>query len=121
MTNQEIVIQFLNGFNDASQIQQSLDLLADDYKFKNPIVELHSKKAFIDLAQKIGAILTGINILTTAENGQWVGAFYEFKSTIPELEVNAAAEWFRIEDGKIQESRLIYDATKWQKVYAQMG
>ena len=120
MTNQEIVLTFLEGFNDPAKIQTSLALLADDYKFKNPMVELNSKNEFIALAQEIGAVLTGINVIGSAENGDWVATFYEFKSSIPGVESNIASEWFRLENGMIKESRLIYDASKWRKVYAQM-
>ena len=121
MTNQEIVQQFLSGFNDPSKIQESLALLADDYHFKNPMVELHSKAEFIGLAQEIGAVLTGLEVIKLAENGEWVAVFYEFKSTIPEVASNLATEWFRVEDGKIQESLLIYDASEWRKIYAKMN
>jgi predicted SnoaL-like aldol condensation-catalyzing enzyme len=120
MTNSEIVEKFLDGFNNPTKIQQSIDLLAEDYQFKNPLTETHSKAAFVTLAQQIGAVLTGINIIQIAENGVWVAAYYEFKSALPGLESNIAAEWFRLENGKIQESRLIYDASEWRKVYAQM-
>ena len=105
MTNQEIVLKFLEGFNNPAQIQTSLALLADDYHFKNPMIELHSKAEFIALAQEIGAVLTGVNVISAAENGDWVATFYEFKSSIPGLESNTASEWFRLEDGMIKESR----------------
>jgi len=117
MTNQEIVKKFLNGFNNPGQIQESLDLLAEDYKFKNPMVELSSKAEFITLAQEIGAVITGINIINASENGDWVATFYEFKSSIPGLESNLASEWFRLEDGIIKESHLIYDTSEWRKFY----
>jgi predicted SnoaL-like aldol condensation-catalyzing enzyme len=120
MTNQEIVTQFLNGFNDPTQIQKSLDLLADDYKFKNPMVELNSKAEFIKLAQEIGAVITGINIINISANGNWVATFYEFKSSIPGLESNIASEWFKVEDGIIKESQLIYDTSEWRNFYEQM-
>jgi len=120
MTNQEIVKKFLNGFNDPTQIQESLDLLADDYKFKNPMVELNSKAEFIKLAQEIGAVITGINIINISENGDWVATFYDFKSSIPGLESNIASEWFKVENGIIKESHLIYDTSKWRKFYEQM-
>lgn len=29
-------------------------------------------------------------------------------------------EWFRVENGKIQESHLIYDASEWKKVFDKM-
>ena len=120
MTNQEIVTTFLNGFNDPTQIQKSLDLVADDYKFKNPMVELNSKAEFIKLAQEIGAVITGINIINISENGNWVATFYEFKSSIPGLESNIASEWFKVENGIIKESHLIYDTSEWRKFYEQM-
>ena len=120
MTNQEIVKTFLNGFNDPTQIQKSLDLLADDYKFKNPMVQLNSKVEFIKLAQEIGAVITGINIINISENGNWVATFYEFKSSIPGLESNIASEWFKVENGIIKESHLIYDTSEWRKFYEQM-
>ena len=120
MTNQEVVKQFLDGFNEPAKIQASLDLLAEDYHFKNPMVELHSKAAFISLAQEIGAVLTGVNIMRLAQNNDWVVVQYEFTSTIPGVESNIATEWFRIENGMIKESFLIYDASEWRKIYAQM-
>ena len=120
MKNQEIVEKFLNGFNNLAQIQESLDLLADDYKFKNPIVELNSKTEFIALAKQIGAVITGIDIINVAENGNWVAVFYDFQSSVEGLESNTATEWFRVEDGLIRESNLIYDTVEWRKFYAKM-
>lgn len=120
MTNKAIVERFLEGFNNPEKIQKSLALLADDYKFKNPMVSLHSKAEFVALAQEISQVLTGVNIIRAAENGDWVGVYYEFKSSVPGLESNMATEWFRLENGIIQESHLIYDASEWRKVYAAM-
>jgi predicted SnoaL-like aldol condensation-catalyzing enzyme len=120
MKNQTIVTKFLNGFNNPEHIQESLALLADDYKFKNPMVELNSKAEFIALAKEIGTVITEINIKNIAENGDWIVVFYDFKSSIAGLESNLATEWFRIENGIILESHLIYDTSEWRKVYAQM-
>ncbi len=120
MTNTAIVRKFLDGFNHPEKIQTSLALLADDYHFKNPLVELKSKAEFIVLAQGISQVLTGVEILHTAENGEWVAVNYVFKSSLPGLERNIATEWFRLEGGIIRESHLIYDASEWRKVYAAM-
>jgi len=120
MTNQEVVEKFLAGFNDPSKIQESLALLADDYQFTNPMVQLQSKVEFVALAQEMGQILTGVNLIQSSESGDWVATLYEFRSSVPGLESNIATEWFKVEDGIIQESRLIYDASKWRVVYEQM-
>jgi predicted SnoaL-like aldol condensation-catalyzing enzyme len=120
MDNKTIVTTFLNGFNDPTKIAQSLDLLSEDYKFKNPMVQLNSKVEFIGLAKEIGAVLTGVEILNITENEDWVTVLYNFKSSIPGIESNIATEWFNVANGKITESLLIYDASEWRKIYAQM-
>ncbi|GAB5525751.1 MAG: hypothetical protein Roseis2KO_36230 [Roseivirga sp.] len=120
MTNKAIVEKFLGGFNNPEKIQESLALLADDYQFKNPMVALNSKAEFMALAQEISQVLTGVHIIHAAESGDWVGVYYEFKSSVPGLESNMATEWFRLKDGIIQQSHLIYDASEWRKVYAAM-
>lgn len=120
MTNQEVVEKFLSGFNDPSKIGESLALLAEDYKFRNPMVQLNSKAEFIALAQEMGKVLTAVNIIRSSENGEWVGVLYEFKSSIQGLESNFGTEWFRVSEGIIRESHLIYDASEWRKFYEQM-
>ena len=118
LTNQEVVEKFLSGFNDPSKIGESLALLAEDYKFKNPMLSLNSKAEFIALAQEMGKVLTEVNIIRTSENGNWVAVLYEFKSSVKGLESNLGTEWFLVEDEIIKESHLIYDASDWRKFYS---
>ncbi len=120
MTHSEIVRKFLNGFNHPDQISESFELLADDYHFQNPLVKLNSKTAFIALAKQIGAVLTAIELIHVVTDGDWVATFYQFKSAVPGLETNTASEWFRVEDGLIRNSHLIYDTAEWRTFYAQL-
>ena len=119
-SNKDIVTKFLNGFNDPTQIESSLALLADDYRFKNPMVTLNSKTEFIQLAQNISTVLTGLEIIKIAEVQDWLAVLYVFKSKVDGLESNIATEWFRVENGIIKESHLIYDASEWRKFYENM-
>ena len=121
MSNQEVVEKFLNGFNDTTKFGESLALLAEDYQFRNPMVQLHSKAAFMALAQEMAKVLTAVNIIRSAENGDWVAVLYEFKSAVQGLEHNLGTEWFRVKDGIIQESHLMYDASEWRKFYEKMN
>lgn len=116
-SNKEIVKEFLTGFNKSSQLQQSLNLLSENYKFKNPIVKLNSKEEFEQLATKINAIVHNIQVLNIAENNNWVAVSYNFETSIPGLEDNLATEWFKLKDGIIVESQLIYDTIKWRELY----
>ena len=121
MKNQEIVQTFLKGFNNPSQIQVSLDLLVDDYKFTNPMVQLNNKSEFIELAGQIGAVVTSIEVLRIIEGENWVSTLYKFTTEIPGLESTIGSEWFKIHDEKIVESYLIYDTSEWRKFYATLN
>jgi predicted SnoaL-like aldol condensation-catalyzing enzyme len=120
MTKEAIVTQFLSGFNDPSKIAESFALLTDDYHFTDPMENINSKVEFINLSKELASILTGVEIKRLAVNGNWVAVNYIFNSSIKGLEVNTGNEWFRVEDGKIQESHLIYDASEWRKVLENM-
>lgn len=117
MTNESIITTFLNGFDDTSKITKSLSLLADDYHFTSPTNALYSKIEFIEEAKNVAKVLTGLKINKIAVNGNWVAANYTFMSAIKGLENTTANEWFRVENGKIKESHLIYDASEWRKVF----
>ncbi|NQX98638.1 MAG: nuclear transport factor 2 family protein [Flavobacteriales bacterium] len=120
MTKEVIVTKFLNGFNDPSKIGESLALLTDDYHFTSPTGNDNSKTEFIESIKELANVLTGVEIKKIAVSGNWVAVNYVFKSSIKGLEKTTGNEWFRIENGKIQESHLIYDASEWRKVFENM-
>lgn len=121
MTHIEIVKTFLEGFSDPSTIQTSIDLLAEDYHFTNPIAETYNKAEFIKLAHKIGELIKSLQVIAVADSPDWIATFYEFQTEIPGIERTDASEWFSVVEGKIKESYLVYDATEWRKIYAQMA
>jgi len=120
MTKESIVTTFLKGFDDQTKIGESLNLLADDYHFTSPTDENNSKVEFIEAATEVAKILTGLDINHMAVSGNWVVVNYTFKSSIKGLENTKGNEWFRVEDGKIQESHLIYDASEWRKIFTKV-
>ena len=120
MTKEAIVTTFLNGFDDPSKITESLNLLVDNYHFTSPTEEHNSKAEFIEDAKELAKILTGLKINRIVSNGNWVVVNYTFKSAIQGLTSTEGNEWFRVENGKIQESHLIYDASGWRKILENM-
>lgn len=120
IAKETIVSNFLNGFNDPSKILESFALLTDDYHFTSPTGNENSKVEFIESVKKLKGILTGVDIKKIAINGNWVVVNYVFKSSIKGLEESVGNEWFRVENGKIQESHLTYDATEWKRVFKNM-
>jgi predicted SnoaL-like aldol condensation-catalyzing enzyme len=120
MTKEVIVTKFLNGFNHPSKIVESFDLLTDDYHFTSPTGDANSKIEFIESVKELANVLTAVEVKKLAVSGNWVVVNYVFKSSVKGLEETIGNEWFRIENGKIQESHLVYDASEWKKVFESM-
>lgn len=120
MTKEVIVTTFLRGFDQPSKILESFALLADNYHFTSPTDENNSKSEFIESAKEVAKVLTGVEIKKVAVSGNWVAVNYVFKSSIKGLENTSGTEWFRVENGKIQESHLNYDASEWRKFFENM-
>ena len=118
MTKEVIVTTFLRGFDEPSKISESLDLLANNYHFTSPTDQNNSKAEFIEATKELAQILTGLKINKIAVSGDWVVVNYTFKSSIKGLESSVGNEWFRVKNGQIQESHLIYDASEWRKFFA---
>jgi hypothetical protein len=121
LKNIKIVETFLSGFNNPEKLPEAIALLADDYKFKDPTKEDHSKAEFLETAKELAKVLTGVEVIKIAENDESVAVLYNFKSNIEGLENNLGSEWFTLENGLIKESQLVYDATEWRSVFAQMN
>ena len=66
-----------------------------------------SAEEFLESAKSFIKTIEAMNIISIAENEDWVGAYYSVKTRlVPEM---FFSEWFKIEDGKITEGHLVYD------------
>ena len=119
MTNKEIAEAYLNAFNTKDHATMR-SLVHDDFSFHGPLMQHDSADSFFAAMQGMGDMFAGLQLHGTAQDGDWVGSYYIFKSTVPGLEETHTSEWFNIIDGKIKTSYVVYDATKWREVMAQM-
>ncbi len=119
MTNTAIVKQYLEAFGN-KDMETARKLVADSFKFNGPMQQHESANAFFEAMEGFVPMVAGIDLVGTAENGEWVGTYYNFRATVPGLENTTTSEWFRVADGKIQESHLVFDASNWRKMMENM-
>ncbi|MGL4768115.1 MAG: nuclear transport factor 2 family protein [Formosimonas sp.] len=116
-TNQDIVIEYLTAFGN-KDFATVRSLLADNFTFEGPLMQASSADEFVGMMQGFKDTLDGIDLYGTAQDGDWVGSYYIFKTFIPTVERTVTSEWFKLENGKIVASYLVFDATKWQPIMA---
>ncbi len=99
-------------------------LFDEDMTFHGPLSHAESYSEFMDIMKKMGTLIEveGIEFKGLFVDGYGNGcAVYDFITKKPVKSRTECAELFHIEDGKIKEIRLIYDARNWEKMMPQQG
>jgi hypothetical protein len=89
-------------------------ILAPDMIFEGPVAGHRvGAEPFITALGRIAAALTDVRMIRQFQSGNEAVALYDADLTKPEGTFRFA-EYFRIENGKIQEIKLVFDATKFR-------
>jgi ketosteroid isomerase-like protein len=106
----ETCIAYLELFT-SGQRDKAFDLLADDFSFQGPLVQATSKAEFdAGVPIELGMMARGVNIHQSFEKGDEVCLIYDFNLETPVASGSVLmCEWFQVRDGKVANSRLIFD------------
>lgn len=107
MNTQEIALEFLSYFC-SGDLESMSDLLDDDFHFKGPLVECHSKEAYIDSLNDNPPIDCNIEVIKTFEDGDETCILYTFNK--PNI-TTPMAQYFKFHKDKITETLLIFDTS----------
>lgn len=95
------------------------DLFVEDLTFHGPLSQAENFTEFKQLMQEMTKLfeVEGIEFKALFVDGYGNGcAVYDFVTNKPTKMRTECAELFHIEDGKIKEIRLIFDARQWEKI-----
>jgi ketosteroid isomerase-like protein len=106
----ETCIAYLELFA-SGQRDKAFDLLADDFNFKGPLTQATNKAEFDEgVPIELGMMARGVNIHQSFEKGDEVCLIYDFNLETPVASGSVLmCEWFQVRDGKVANSRLIFD------------
>ncbi len=103
----DIVNKFFN--------EQDVSVLADDFKFIGPVDQTNGKDAFLELSAGFIPLIAEQRMLTQFENDNSVCLIYEMDLNMPSGETMTLkiADWVKVENGKMVEERIYYDAREF--------
>jgi ketosteroid isomerase-like protein len=92
------------------------EILAPDLVFEGPLAGHRvGAEGFIRGVQAVGAACRSFTLIQQVQQGNDVAVLYECELTRP-AGTHRFAEFFRIENGRIQSINLVYDGTEWRKL-----
>jgi ketosteroid isomerase-like protein len=119
MTAQELVSAYYaswTGGAEAFDEDQLRTILAPDLVFDGPLAG-HRVGAdyFIQGVHNVAKAVKDFRVVQRLDQSEEVSVLYECDMTRPEG-THRFAEFFRIQDGRIQGINLLYDGTEWRKL-----
>jgi ketosteroid isomerase-like protein len=112
VSSAQVFRDYLDRFT-AGDLQGAGDLLAEDFSFSGPMLEVEGRDAFLAGASGLAPIVRGNQMLRQWEDGEEVCSVYEFKVETPAGAGSIPmTEWVHVRDGKLLSARLIFDTAR---------
>jgi ketosteroid isomerase-like protein len=117
MTAQELVSAYYDSWTHGAFDEERLQaILAEDLVFEGPLAGHRvGAEGFIRGVHGVAQALKEFRLIQRLDNGDEVSVLYECDLTRPNG-THRFAEFFRVENGRIQAINLLYDGTEWRKL-----
>jgi ketosteroid isomerase-like protein len=112
----EVVERYQRAFG-SGDIETARSLLADDLHFKGPIEEFDNADDYIQSVAKLARIVAGTDVKKVLAQGNDVVTIYDLHTNTPAGTSNVA-EWVTVENGKIAEMRVFFDARPFAAMFS---
>lgn len=98
-------------------------LLADDFKFIGPVDQVEGIDAFMKLNAEFFPTVKDVRMLQQFENGDNACSIYEMDLMMPggDILTLKVADWAVVENGKLKEQRIYYDAREYAAAVQQQA
>jgi ketosteroid isomerase-like protein len=108
MTNVEVVkAYFKQFFSGPARHSEVRHLLADDFKFRDPLMSADSADEYVSKLQSFGDVIDmHVDVKHVVGDGDVVAALVDFNGPAGKI---AYSEWFIFRNGKIAALQVIYD------------
>jgi SnoaL-like domain len=118
MGSPEVTRAIVRGYHDAwtsGDLERARSHLADDLDFEGSIDRFTSAEPFVSALGGFGEMLEEARLLREFYDESGAALLYDCVTRSPAGTIRTA-EFFRVEDGRIREIRLVFDATKLRQL-----
>lgn len=110
----EVAGAFLTAFYTAD-FDAARALLAEDFSFHGPFVQVRGREAFLDSAAGLKPIVRGHRLLRQWADGDQVCSWYDLDLATPVKSGSVTmSEWHAVREGKLVSGRVMFDAAAFR-------
>ncbi len=110
----EVASAYLTAFYSAD-FEAAGRLLAEDFSFHGPFVQVRGREEFLASAAGLGPIVRGHRLLQQWADGDEVCSWYDVDLQTPASSGSVTmSEWHTIRDGRLAAGRVVFDAASFR-------
>jgi hypothetical protein len=110
----KVVNEYLEAFY-AGDVERAKRVVADDFSFKGPFVETHTKEAFFESAARLAPIVRGHRLLRQWEEGHEVASVYELRLETPAGSGTVLmSEWHTVRGERLSAGTAMFDSAAFR-------
>ena len=114
----KIVRGYHDAWSERKDLQAARSFLAPDLKFRGSVFSNDDREAFLESLNGLLPIMISVQLLDEFYEQNRAFLFYDLETAAPAGTMRIA-EHFIVENGKITEMKLVFDATEMHKMMAQ--
>jgi ketosteroid isomerase-like protein len=108
MTDTETVAATYFGAWKARDFDRLRTVLADDVEFAGPLASVRGGDDCLRGLQGMAQIMTGLDVVKVFGDGEDVLTWFDLSTSV--AETVPVANWMHVQDGKITQIRVVFDA-----------
>lgn len=105
----DVALRYLKAF-ETKDLDKARSHLHGDGHFSGPTSSFQSADTFVPEMSKFMHIAKSVQIVKAISEGPDVCVLWDYGTTVPSIPVTRISNWFRVEDGKIREMHLYFNA-----------
>ena len=114
----DVVNSYLHAFYDGD-FEAAGSLLANDFAFNGPFVQVTGKDTFLESASGLRDIVHGHTLLRQWTDGDEVSSIYEVNFVTPHgADAIVMSEWHTVSGGALRSGKVIFDAAAFRALFS---
>jgi len=104
-----VALEYMKAF-EAKDIEKASSLLHTEGLYKGPMKALPTAETFVKELRVFMGITKSVRIKKVFSDDTDACIIWDYETIVPSIPITSIAEWFKIEDGKIRETHLHFNA-----------
>ncbi|WP_433257754.1 hypothetical protein ACQPYK_21420 [Streptosporangium sp. CA-135522] len=122
LTTQEQTRRAVRGYHEArfrGDVSAAAAHLGEPFRFQSPFIDSNDRTGHLSTLPGFVSIVTGVELISELYGDAEATLVYDVHTATP-AGTQRTAEHFRLNDGKIVSIMLVFDASPWQSMTAQI-